>query len=249
MFKKMFSIFVLLAVVLSLSFSTHSVNAMGNNEVAPTPFFTILYGYVFISGKPAPTGTVIQFVTPRGEIAGEWIVDENEGILRSTMVYGQDSFGTPGFLMGEKIEILVNGFISEYTPTLYWQNDWELHPVNISVTTSLEITSMCNPQGIAIVFDGTQVSHYGTIWGTVSNGENDIPFLYASNVYNATAFLQSSVSSIKGEPNTLFFGNNETYVFKIWSGTYDSGPQILLDIVSTTTPKSCQNLFLPLVTR
>ena len=38
--------------------------------ITPTPYSTLVWGSVMVAGRPAPAGTVVQAITPRGDIAG-----------------------------------------------------------------------------------------------------------------------------------------------------------------------------------
>jgi len=131
MFTK-FVVRFLLAItfVISLFVSTPSRVSAEGTTVQPTPYFTVYYGYVYINWQPAPNGTVIQFQTPRGDIAGEWTV-KDPGILALTMLYGEDEFGTPGFRTGETVIVLINDKVANTNGPVIWQNDWDIHIVNV----------------------------------------------------------------------------------------------------------------------
>lgn len=135
MFKSLVRVFLGLVILTSALFiSTPSiVRAEG---VQPTPYFTILYGSVTMEdGSPAPTGTLIQFYTSRGELAGEWTI-ENAGVLVFTHLFRADGLGTPGFLMNEPISVRVNGEPFSIWPRITWQNDWDIHEISISPIVS-----------------------------------------------------------------------------------------------------------------
>ena len=134
----MINVSLFLAIVFSLCASTQSVYAMGNS-VQPTPYLMILYGYVFINGQPAPTGTLVQFVTPRLEVAGEWIIDETVGMLKTTHVFGVDGLGTPGFYPGEPIGVYINGRKADFFQEITWQNNIDqLFRVDINLEVDKE---------------------------------------------------------------------------------------------------------------
>lgn len=115
--------------------------------VQPTPYFTIVYGWVLVprpSGigfMKAPLGTCIEIITPRGEVAGVGYVGgvyNIKGLLPFTDAYGGDPTATPpipGFRTGEKLRFRVNSKSAWYvTPSLgkvYWTNDWDIHEVRI----------------------------------------------------------------------------------------------------------------------
>jgi hypothetical protein len=102
--------------------------------VAPTPYVSWLYGEIEVNGEPAPAGTQVEIVTPRGDTAGCGLVRES-GILAATPVYGEDralSSATPGFRAGEILQIRVNGMTIEME-ALAWQDDREAHYVSLRV--------------------------------------------------------------------------------------------------------------------
>jgi hypothetical protein len=109
--------------------------APGCSEVAPTPYLSLLYGRLTINDAPAPAGTRVEVVTPRGEVAGCFRTDASGqfGILH---VYGEDSTADPpipGFREGESVSIHINGVPVEGVD-ITWHNDRELHEVQIETT-------------------------------------------------------------------------------------------------------------------
>jgi len=77
--------------------------------VQPTPYLTLVYGQIEVDGNPAPAGTRVEAVTPRGEVAGCFAV-QAAGYLGVMPIYGADADGvTPGFREGEAIAWRVNG--------------------------------------------------------------------------------------------------------------------------------------------
>lgn len=141
----LFQILVITGLVLSAGawrdIAPSSQNANANigesltsacDQVSPTPFLTIVYGYVDINGKPAPVGTTVQAVTPRGEIAGCFAL-QNPGILALTQIYGS-SQGDPGvFLPNEPIQFQINYQKAYYDLLLSWSDDKDIHRINLSV--------------------------------------------------------------------------------------------------------------------
>jgi len=73
-----------------------------------TPSFTVLYGWVSINGILAPVGARVEMLTPGGEVAGCYILEE-PGVLKMTHVYGAEGTTIPGFSTGDPITMRVNG--------------------------------------------------------------------------------------------------------------------------------------------
>jgi hypothetical protein len=99
--------------------------------VQPTPRLSIVYGNVFVNGMSAPTGTQVEFITPRGEVAGCAVIEE-EGLLKLTSVFGADS-GVPGFESGETMQVRLNGVPGNLAEPLIWQDDKDLHQISVSM--------------------------------------------------------------------------------------------------------------------
>jgi hypothetical protein len=102
--------------------------------ISPTPFLTLLYGQVTLNAAPAPAGTVVEIVTPRGEVAGCAVV-RGAGEYGYVQVYGEDPTDPPipGFRDGEPLAFRVNGRPVAAVPALTWQNDRTLHAVDLAV--------------------------------------------------------------------------------------------------------------------
>jgi subtilase family serine protease len=105
------------------------------SEVAPTPYFTLLYGSLTLNGAPAPVGTRVEVITPRGEVAGCFIVDE-AGRYGFMPVYGEDGGDPPipGFREGEPLILRVNGWLVESAAAPTWTDDKLPHRVDLAVT-------------------------------------------------------------------------------------------------------------------
>jgi hypothetical protein len=100
--------------------------------VNPTPYFTVMYGQVTINGNPAPAGTQIELLTPRGEVAGHSQI-RVPGRLNLTHIYGADEDAIPGFAAGEPLKFLVNGIPVSVNPSsLTWEDDKSVHFVELS---------------------------------------------------------------------------------------------------------------------
>lgn len=105
----------------------------GRCKVSNTPYMTLVYGEIHIDGKPAPVGSLIEAVTPRGEVAGCFEV-HTAGYFGLVQVYGADEEGgIPGFRDGEPIAWRVNGQEAEAIPQVTWQDDKAVHEVVLEV--------------------------------------------------------------------------------------------------------------------
>ena len=98
----------------------------------PSPYVTLAYGQALVDGAPAPVSTVVEAVTPRGEVAGCATVI-GDGAFPLMLLYGADEDGrTPGFRAGELIAWRVGG--REATgPAVTWADDKAVHPVQLEV--------------------------------------------------------------------------------------------------------------------
>lgn len=100
--------------------------------VLPTPYFTVVYGYVFDApGNPVASGSLLEIKNSRGDIVGCWEIEE-EGVLAFTHIYGEDELGTPGMREGELPQYFVDGVQYEPSIELLWQNDWQSHRVDLT---------------------------------------------------------------------------------------------------------------------
>ncbi len=99
-----------------------------------TPNFTNMYGNVLINGQPAPNGTLVQAISPRGDTVGCYVVN-SAGLYGFMPVYGEDPSANPpipGMRNGEPIAVRVNGAPAVLTPLLYWRNDLSIHRVDLN---------------------------------------------------------------------------------------------------------------------
>ncbi len=98
--------------------------AMGYDSLTPTPYLTILYGQL----PKAEVGTKIEVITPRGEVAGCFVVAQAEqfGFMP---VYG----GENGFQANEPLRFRVNGQTVESSAPLLWQDDKVEHHLNLTL--------------------------------------------------------------------------------------------------------------------
>ena len=115
-----------------LNVETQSKSDMACVGVSPTPQFTLVYGELLINEKPAPVGSRVEVLTPRGDIAGCFVL-ESPGGVGLMHVYGADDTASPpinGFREGETLVFRVNG-IPVVSAPLMWRDDWSPHPVSL----------------------------------------------------------------------------------------------------------------------
>ena len=99
-----------------------------------TPNSTLVYGQILFSGSPAPQGTVVEFLTPGGEVAGCGRISE-DGLLPLTQVYGKTDEGEePGFVEGEPITIRIKGIEMIEELDILWTDDKVPHEVIANFT-------------------------------------------------------------------------------------------------------------------
>jgi hypothetical protein len=101
----------------------------------PTPYATLVYGTLSLNGAPAPAGTRVEVVTPRGEVAGCFVV-VRAGQYGLMHVYGADNTAQPpigGFQDGEPLRFQVNGILASTSIAPSWQDDKTPHRVNLNV--------------------------------------------------------------------------------------------------------------------
>jgi hypothetical protein len=111
------------------------VRADGCPIVPSTPHFTIVYGSVAINNQAAAVGTVVEARTPRGEVAGCFVV-ETAGHYGMMYIYGEDRNvipPLPGMQEGEAVTFLVNGLEATPSSVLEWSNDHDMHAVGIGL--------------------------------------------------------------------------------------------------------------------
>jgi len=103
------------------------------DSAAATPFATIVYGELQWFGQPVPAGSLVEFITPRGEVAGcNRIMDS--GWLPLTHVFGADGQGATGFADGEPLYIRVNGVDLPQPLNITWQDDKMPHEIHDLIT-------------------------------------------------------------------------------------------------------------------
>jgi len=102
-------------------------------EVTATPSLILLFGSLIIKGQPAPVGTRVEALTPRGEIAGCHVVD-TAGQYGFMFLYGEDASADPvipGFRPDEPVRLRVNGMEARPAQDLLWQDDLTPHRADL----------------------------------------------------------------------------------------------------------------------
>lgn len=103
------------------------------SRVPATPFSTLAYGYIQINTDLAAEGSLVEFITPRGEVAGCSLVAAG-GLLPLTQIYGADGENIGGFLEGEEIFVRVDGIAVGGPLDFTWQDDKTPHELSINIT-------------------------------------------------------------------------------------------------------------------
>ncbi len=99
------------------------------SDLHPTPNSTLIYGQILFSGYLAPQGTLVEFLTPEGEVAGCGRITE-DGVLPLTQVFGEyDLIDDTGFVEGEPIIIRINGVETIMQLETLWTDDKTPHEV------------------------------------------------------------------------------------------------------------------------
>ena len=102
-------------------------------DVTATPSLTLLFGTLIIKGQPAPVGTRVEALTPRGEVAGCYVMD-TAGQYGFMFLYGEDASADPvipGFRPDEPVRLRVNGMEAPLAQDLLWQDDLAPHRVDL----------------------------------------------------------------------------------------------------------------------
>jgi len=98
-----------------------------------TSKFTIAYGNADFSSGPAQSGAVVTARSPRGDVVGCYVVDSS-GNYGAMYIYGEDTSVTPtipGMRIGEPVAFYLDEISAASTPTLYWQNDRDIHAIDL----------------------------------------------------------------------------------------------------------------------
>jgi hypothetical protein len=91
------------------------------------------YGLVAVDGQPAPAGTRVEAVDPRGNVVGCFVI-EQAGQYGFMPIYGEDTSHTPvigGMRDGEMMLFKVNGIPALATPKATWE-DGTSQPVDLN---------------------------------------------------------------------------------------------------------------------
>jgi hypothetical protein len=100
-------------------------------DAIPTPYFTVFYGTVMLGNRPYPAGAWVEALSPRDEVVGcSQIVEQ--GVYPFLRVYGADE-DIPGMEAGEAVAFRVNGQIVELDNPPSWQNDRDVHELDLRV--------------------------------------------------------------------------------------------------------------------
>lgn len=140
--------------------------------VQNTPRFTIAYGPATINGRAAITGTVIEARSPRGNVAGCFVVGV-QGHYGTMYVYGEDNTVNPpipGMRAGEVVGFYVDGITATAVPTLTWSNDHDLHELAVQLDIApVQAGFIALPtSGVAplnVVFTNTSTGDDAILWG------------------------------------------------------------------------------------
>ncbi|MGA9350941.1 MAG: hypothetical protein WBW48_19350 [Anaerolineae bacterium] len=112
-------------------------SAMSVCPVVPnTPYFTIAYGTVQVNGADAPAGTVVEAVSPRGDVVGCAEVSD-PGHYGAMYIYGEEKLAdppVPGMRDGETVTFRVNSVVATASPVLVWHNDLTSHEVALTAS-------------------------------------------------------------------------------------------------------------------
>src|SRR5690606_624098 len=122
-----------------------------NSDCPPvqnTPSFTIVYGSAILNGTDAPVGSLVKTYSPRGDLVGCYKTTSvgNFGLM---FVYGEDNTVNPpipGMRNGEVVTFEIDGIQAFSAPVLSWQNDKDIHLIDIT------------SQGVTANFSGTPLS-------------------------------------------------------------------------------------------
>lgn len=103
-------------------------------SLAPRPDFMLLRGQLTVDGAPAPAGSRVEIVTPRGETAGCFVI-QHDGVLGYTRVFGEDqSIGAAGFHTGDRLSFRVDGRSAVSSQPIEWRSDLATVPVDLIVS-------------------------------------------------------------------------------------------------------------------
>ena len=101
-----------------------------------TRLLTMAFGAVTVDGAPAPTGTVVEARSPRGDVVGYCEVP-SAGRYGTMLIYGEDVTAVPavgGMRRGEVVSFSVNGIGATASTQLVWQDDKLPHSITLSAS-------------------------------------------------------------------------------------------------------------------
>jgi len=105
------------------------VNDLQCSSLHPTPNSTLIYGRIQFGGNPAPKGTIVEFLTPGGDVAGCGTVTQ-DGLLLLTQAFGKvDEVEDIGFVEGEPISIRLRDLIISKSLDISWTDDKLPHEI------------------------------------------------------------------------------------------------------------------------
>ena len=94
--------------------------------LARTRSFREIWGLVTVDGVPAPAGTVVKALSPRGEVVGSFTVRQ-PGYYGYMRVYGEDDRATsriPGMKVAEPLAFAIDGYDAPVVVTnVGWANN------------------------------------------------------------------------------------------------------------------------------
>jgi hypothetical protein len=105
----------------------------GGCPVVPvTPHYTAIYGALTLVDGPAPVGTVVEALTPRGELAGCFQV-QTSGAYGFLTLFGADQTvaDSPGFRVGDPITLRIAGQAVLLPEPFRWQDDKQTHEIAV----------------------------------------------------------------------------------------------------------------------
>jgi hypothetical protein len=145
--------------------------------VQNTPRFTIAYGTLTVSSAPGEVGTAVEARSPRGDTVGCFVV-YTAGHYGAMFVFGEDTSADPaipGMRSGETVSFYVDGLQASALPSLAWQDDKDIHEVNLSGELNYPPTngtvtppSGSGPVGVTTYF--TTTWHDANGWEDLKHG-------------------------------------------------------------------------------
>lgn len=105
-------------------------------DVASTPYFTQVYGEVNVDSQPAPVGTRVEALSPRGDLVGCFQVT-SVGVYGYMRAFGEDASSTPltpGMRPGEVMQFKVDGQAAQANGDVTWQDDKTPRVINLNLT-------------------------------------------------------------------------------------------------------------------